>query len=142
MKFVDANVLLYAVNEAEPRSDEAREWLDGSLSRGETVAFSWVALLAFLRLSTKVGLFPRPLAVEDALAQVRAWIAQASAVVAEPTARHADVLAGLLGAAGTGGNIVNDAHLAALSIEHYGTVVTYDNDFTRFPGVRVERPGS
>jgi uncharacterized protein len=137
---VDANVLLYAVNSAADRHREARSWLDGALSGGVTVGFSWIVLLAFLRLSTKVGLFPHPLPVEGALERVRAWLAQPTSVVLEPTPRHLDVLAGLMSATGTGGNLTSDAHLAALAIEHRATVVTYDPDFGRFPGVAWQVP--
>lgn len=142
MNIVDANVLLYAVNESAGRHHEARGWLDGALAGGSTVGFSWVSVLAFVRLSTKVGLFPSPLPVDGALDRIRAWLGQPTSVVLEPTARHLDVLAGLLGAVGTGGNITNDAHLAALAIEHRGEVVTYDSDFGRFPGVAWRSPAA
>jgi uncharacterized protein len=138
---VDANVLLYAVNSSAERHGEARAWLDRSLSGADTVGFSWIVLLAFLRLSTKVGLFPSPLPVDAALQRVRAWLAQPPAVLLEPTPRHLDVLAGLLGGTGTGGNLTSDAHLAALALEHRATVVTYDADFGRFPGVAWTGPG-
>lgn len=140
MKLVDANILLYAVNEDAPHHQDSREWLDDALSGAATVGFSWIALLAFVRLSTKVGLFPTPLAVEEALDRVDAWLAQPAALVVEPTARHASLLAELLGTVGVGGNLVNDAHLAALAIEHRGDVVSYDNDFSRFPAVAWEVP--
>lgn len=140
MKVVDANVLIYAVNRSDRMHEPSRSWLDGSLAAGTTVGFSWVVLLAFLRLTTKVGLFPTPLAVDQATAQVRAWLAQPAAVVLEPTPRHVDVLAGLLVDRGTGGNLTSDAHLAALALEHDGTVVTWDGDLGRFPGVSWERP--
>lgn len=140
MKLPDANVLLYAVNSADPRHAEARGWLDAALAGQETVGFAWIVLLAFLRLATKVGLFPRPLDPEGAVARVRAWTAQPASVIVTPTPRHLDVVAGLLAATGTGGNLVNDAHLAALALEHGATVVTYDSDFGRFSGVRWEPP--
>jgi toxin-antitoxin system PIN domain toxin len=140
MKLVDANILLYAVNEDAPHHESARTWLDGALSGEASVGFSWVAVLAFLRLATKVGLFPAPLHADEALDRVDAWLAQPAAVVVEPVARHAAVLRELLAVAGTGGNLVNDAHLAALAIEHRAEIVSYDNDFGRFPGVRWEMP--
>ncbi len=142
MKLVDANVLLYAVNEADPKHERSRTWLDAALSGRETIGFSWVVLLAFLRLTTRAGLFPRPLAVDDALAVVADWLAQPTAVVVEPTPRHPGVLGGLLHEVGAGGNLVADAHLATLALEHRATVVTYDGDFRRFAGVSSQPPPS
>lgn len=140
MQLVDANVLLYAVNASDPKHEESRSWLDGALVGREPVGFAWVVVLAFLRLATRTGLFPNPLPVDNAVAQVRAWLDQPPSVVVEPTPRHAAVLAGLLTQMGTGGNLVNDAHLAALAIEHAATIVSYDIDFTRFQGVTCRPP--
>ncbi len=140
MKLIDANVLLYAVNSDTRHHERARRWLDGALSGNDTVAFSWVAILAFLRLATKVGLFPRPLTVDDAMDRVDAWLAAAPAVVIEPTATHARIVRDLLASVGTGGNLVSDAHLAALAIEHRCGIVSFDNDFSRFAGVEWVEP--
>lgn len=142
MNIVDANVLLYAVNASTDRHDEARSWLDGQLTGRSSVGFSWLALLAFLRLSTRPGLFPSPLPVEGAIDRVGEWLAQPTSVVLEPTAQHWQVLRNLLLSTGTGGNLTSDAHLAALAIEHRGTVVTYDSDFGRFPGVNWHPPSA
>lgn len=142
MKLVDANVLLYAVNESADHHREARAWLDGALSGEATVGFAWIALLAFLRLSTKVDLFPSPLSVDQAMARVDAWLDAPPAVVLEPTVSHPQVLRALLADLGTGGNLVSDAHLAALAVEHRCVVVSYDHDFARFPGVTWERPST
>ncbi|MFZ5870228.1 MAG: type II toxin-antitoxin system VapC family toxin [Actinomycetota bacterium] len=140
MKLVDANVLLYAVNEDAEHHATARGWVDEALSGGATVGFAWVPLLAFLRLSTRHGLFPRPLALHDALAAVDDWLTAPAAEIVHPTPRHPLVLRRLLEAVGPGANLVNDAHLAALALEHHAEVVSYDNDFARFPGVVWERP--
>lgn len=140
MKLVDANVLLYAVNEDADHHDAARTWLDAALSGQETVAFAWVALLAFVRLTTKDGLFPRPLTVSEAMSRVDAWLAAGPAVVVGPTSDHAHVLHRLLSDVGTGGNLVNDAHLAALALQHRCDIASFDNDFDRFEGVEWFRP--
>jgi toxin-antitoxin system PIN domain toxin len=142
VRLVDANVLIYAVNAASAHHEPSRAWLDEAVGGREPVGFAWTVLLAFLRLSTHPSVFARPLTPDEATGIVRAWLAQPAAVIVEPTARHADVLAGLLAEAGTAGNLVNDAHLAALAIEHAATVTTFDADFGRFPGVRWERPGA
>lgn len=140
MILVDANVLLYAVNEDADHHADARGWFEAALNGREPVGFGWLVLLAFMRLSTKVGLFPDPLSVGAAVAHVEAWLAQPPSVVLEPTPRHLQVLAGLLKQTGTGGNLVSDAHLAALAVEHAAVVITYDNDFGRFDGVDWRPP--
>lgn len=140
MKVVDANVLLYAFNTDASRHAEAKAWLDSALSGGATVGFAWIVNLAFLRLTTKAGLFAAPTTPEVASNQLTEWLAQPSAQVVQPTARHAAVLARLLTETPATGNMVSDAHLAALAIEHRATIVSYDDDFDRFSGVRWERP--
>ena len=140
MHLVDANVLLYAVNADAVHHDRSRRWLDDALSGADTVAFAWIALLAFVRLSTKVGLFPAPLSVDAAMDRVDAWIGAAPAVLLEPAPDHAQVVRRLLVDVGVGGNLVNDAHLAALAIEHRCDIVSFDNDFSRFPDVTWSLP--
>ena len=68
MKLVNANVLLYAVNRDAPRHAPARDWLDDALNGGARVAFCWVVLLAFLRLSTNGRIFDEPLSADEAIA--------------------------------------------------------------------------
>lgn len=141
MQLVDANVLLYAVNPTSPQHATARGWLDRALSEREPVGFAWTVLLAFLRLATSASVFPRPLAIAEAIAVTRDWVSQPSALAVEPSARHLDVLGGLLEESGTAGNLVADAHLAALAVEYDATLVSFDADFGRYRGVRWQRPG-
>jgi toxin-antitoxin system PIN domain toxin len=140
VKVVDSNVLLYARNVEAEHHDASRRWMERELDGADTVGFSWVALLAFVRIATKVGLFANPLSVTEAIEQVQSWLDRPNAVLLEPTARHFHVVAGLLGEVGTGGNLTTDAHIATLAIEHHGEVISWDNDFGRFPGVRWSRP--
>ena len=95
MNLVDANVLLYAVNEDAEHHDRSRRWLDGELSGAGVVAFSWIVLLAFVRLSTKVALFPAPLGVAEAMDRVDAWLGAPGATVVSPTPHHAGILPGV-----------------------------------------------
>lgn len=136
----DANVLLYAVNEDAALHARARGWLETALSGTEPVAFSWVALLAFVRLSTRPAPWAAPLSISDALDIVTDWLDQPSAVVVEPTERHARLLKQLLEPLGAGGNLSSDAHLAALAIEHGARLCSFDRDFARFQGVRWFEP--
>jgi len=140
VQLVDANVLLYAVNEDAPPHSAARDWLDGALGGAETVGFAWIVLLAFLRLATHAAVFPHPLTVEAAVEAVDGWLAQPAAVVVQPTPRHLAVLRGLLAETGPAANLVNDAHLAALALEHGAGIVSFDRDFGRFAGIRWSPP--
>jgi uncharacterized protein len=141
MLIVDANVLLHAVNARAREHPIARRFLERALPGPEVVGLAWITLLAFLRLATHPAIFPRPLAADQAVATVNAWLDGPGSVTVEPTRRHLPLLAGLLRDAGTAGNLVNDAHLAALALEHDATVVSFDRDFGRFEGVRWRPPG-
>lgn len=132
MRTLDVNVLLYAINQDCAQHEAARNWLEASFSRPQGVGFAWAALLGFLRLATKPGIFAQPLPVDLALAVVDAWLNHPTACVLEATDRHA----GILGGAGAGGNLVSDAHLAALTIEHGAELGSFDRDFGRFAGLR------
>ena len=128
----DANTLLYAANRSASQHASAVRALQEGYQSPRGVGFAWMALLAFLRLSTRSGIFPHPLHVEDALRVVAHWLDHPAAWVLNPGERHAEILARLLMAAGTAGNLTSDAHLAALAIEHDATIITYDRDFARF----------
>lgn len=140
MKLVDANVLLYAVNPDAAEHRVAKNWLDNALSGGAPVGFTWLVLLAFVRITTHPRIFERPMTHEQAMGQVTAWLEAAPATILQPKATHAATLAQMLSALDTGGKLTNDAHLAAIAAEHRASIVSFDSDFSRFPGVRWERP--
>lgn len=137
---VDANVLLYAVDRSAPWHAEAKAWLDRALSGSGTIVFPWVCRLAFLRISTHSGIFPNPLKIEQALDVIEAWLSRPNVVVPGPGRAHLDSLRSSLAETGSGDNLVNDAHIAAIARDADAVVVTFDADFGRFPGVRWQRP--
>jgi toxin-antitoxin system PIN domain toxin len=140
MKIVDSNVLLNAMNEELSHHRSARAWLEAALSGREAIGFAWISLVAFLRIGTRSGVFRDRFSISDAFDLVQEWLAARPAIVVHPTVRHFEIVRGLLEPIGSGGNLVNDAHLAALAVEHAATVVTFDRDFGRFRGVRLEEP--
>jgi toxin-antitoxin system PIN domain toxin len=142
MKLPDTNVLVYAVNVAAPQHRKATAWLKSAFDSAPGVALSWMALVGFVRLTTRPGVLSRPLAVEDALTVMNHWLGTPGAQVVHPGPRHAMLLGRLLLAAGTAGNLTSDAHLAALALEHGATVGTFDRDFRRFAGLDVELLGA
>jgi uncharacterized protein len=116
------------------------EWLERSLSGRRNVGLAGAVLLACTRIATDPAIYSNAMSVDDATAQVQSWLGAPAAVAVEPTARHAEVLRGLLVETGTAGNLTTDAHLAALAIEHGADLVSYDRDFGRFQGLRHRLP--
>lgn len=135
MKLLDVNLLIYAVDEESARFERAHPWVEGVLGGNGTVGLPWAVLLAFVRLTTKPQVMTAPLTSDEALDYVDGWLARPNTVVVHPTDRHAAVLRGLLRPLGTAGNLVTDAHLAALAIEHGAELNSCDSDFSRFTGL-------
>ena len=140
MKLVDANVLLYADNEDAEHHAVSNQWLTEALSGVETLMVPWVNVLSYLRISTNPTAQTHPNSVEESLNFIGTVLSAPPVINGEPDHRHLDRMADLLAATGRGGNLVNDAHLGALALQYDATVISYDNDFGRFPGVRWERP--
>jgi toxin-antitoxin system PIN domain toxin len=137
---LDANLLIYAHVRTFQQHAAARQWLDQQLSGTARVGLPWSSLLAFLRIVTNARLFERPEPLEDAWKQVRAWLAAEPAWIPGPTDRHADVLGQVLAASGAQANLIPDAHLAALAIEHGLTLCSTDGDFARFGALKWSNP--
>jgi len=140
MKIVDLNVVLYAVNSDAQHHQGIRAWWESALSDDETVGLPWVVLLGFLRLATSARIFPHPLAPDTAAAKLDAWLAHDNVRVIRERDNHWEQLKALLHHSGTAGNLTIDAHLAALALTHDAVLVSCDNDFARFKGLRWENP--
>lgn len=136
----DANLLIYSTNERASLNREAKRWLESILSSGEPVGFAWNVLLAFIRLSTRPGMFEKPLNANVALDQVDDWISQPATTVIHPGPRHTEIMRSLLSPLGVAGDLTSDAHLAALAIEHDAELCSADSDFARFAGLRWRNP--
>lgn len=140
MILLDANLLIYAHVRSFPQHAPARDWLDAQLGGGGPVGLPWPSLLAFLRIVTNPRVFERPEPMADAWRQVRAWLDAEVVWVPQPTDRHCGVLGTLLADAGMQANLVPDAHLAALAIEHGLLLCSTDGDFGRFTELRWQNP--
>jgi len=136
---VDADLLVYAHVADVPEHGAARDWLDAQLSGRQRVGLPWQSLLAFVRLVTNPRVFPHAETVPDAWAQVEDWLESAPAWIPIATDRHRHVFRTLVPAINRA-NLVPDAHLAALAIEHGLLLVSTDGDFARFPGLRWDNP--
>ena len=137
---VDGDILIYAHVRSTPQHERAREWLDDQLNGAAPVGLPWPSLLAFLRLVTNPRVFDQPEPVALAWGQVLAWLGCETVWVPGPGERHAELLGELLAQPGIHANLVPDAHLAALALEHGLTLYSTDGDFARFPRLRWSNP--
>ena len=140
MRLIDANLLIHAHVDSFPQHLRAREWLDAMLNGTARCGLPWASLLAFVRLVSNPRVFARPESVADAWRQVEEWLDCPAVWVPLPTARHREILAGLLSEGALRASLAPDAHLAALAIEHGLVLCSTDGDFARFPGLRWENP--
>ena len=137
---VDANLLLFAVDSDSPWHRRAADWLTTQLNGEHRVGIPWESLGAFVRIATHPRASDRPLQPDDAWAFVEEWLAVPTVWIPQPTDAHADVLGSLVRRYRLAGNLVPDAHLAALAIEHGLEVCSADSDFARFTEVRWRNP--
>lgn len=140
MIIVDSNLLIYAYHAKASEHERARHWLEETMRAQEPVGLAWVAILAFIRLTTSARLMEKPLSRERACRAVDDWLEQASVEIVQPTPRHWTLFKELVLVGQASGNLGTDAHLAALTIEHGATLCTTDRDFSRFPGLKFVNP--
>jgi toxin-antitoxin system PIN domain toxin len=140
MILVDANLLLYARLSSFTEHQRARNWLDAQLNGPAPVGLPWQSLTAFLRIAINPRVFTQPMEVAEAWKQVEEWLACSPAWIPTPTAAHAGILGQLVGNTSMTPNLVGDAHLAALAIEHGLTLCSADGDFARFQNLRWSNP--
>ena len=139
MLLLDANLLIYAVSADLPEHAAARAWLDDQLNGTDRVGLPWHSLLAFLRITSNPRVLERPLPLRDGWDVVAAWLGLPTTWIPGPGERHAEILGELLPAARSH-DLVADAHLCAIAVEHGLTVASSDGDFARFETVRWDNP--
>ncbi len=137
---VDANVLLYAVDETARHHNLARGFLEEHLNGQVRVGLPWQSLSAFLRIATHPRVMAAPLSAGAAATHVDDWITAPASWLPETSAATWTIFRKLLDDHDTTGNLVTDAQLAALAIQYGVPVVSADTDFARFPEVAWVNP--
>lgn len=136
----DVNVLLYAFREESERHAEYRSWLESALGGSERVALFEPVLASVLRIATHPAIFRTPTPRRATEAFLDACLAAPSAQPVRAELRHWELFRELCTRADCRGNLVQDAYLAAVALEHNCTFVTTDRHFTKFPRLRWQHP--
>jgi toxin-antitoxin system PIN domain toxin len=137
---VDANLLLYAVDADSRFHDAARTWLEEVLNGPRRIGLPWTSLTAFVRIATNARALEHPLQPAEAWQLVEAWLDAPAAWIPEPTSGHREILGRLIAELDLRGNLVSDAVLATLCIEHGLVMVSADSDFARFTEITWLNP--
>lgn len=136
----DANIWLNALNQSSRDHAVCRQWLDQATSAGQDLLVNDLTECALLRIGTHPHLGISTPTV--ALAFHKALLDYPQTRRCSPADRHHQILSGFLTDLGLVGNDVNDAWLAALAVEHRATLVSLDEGFSRFPGLRWHHPAA
>ncbi len=141
MRAVDTNVLVFAQVSSSAHHETAGDLLKVLAEGSLPWAIPWPCIYEFLRVVTHPKVFHPPMPIETAKAALQSLLASASLVLLSETSRHADVMEAVLGDSKASGNMVHDAHIAALCLEHgVSELITGDLDFARFRGLRILDP--
>ncbi|CNW47745.1 Conserved protein of uncharacterised function with PIN domain [Mycobacterium tuberculosis] len=140
MFLIDVNVLLAAHRGDHPNHRTVRPWFDRLLAADDPFTVQNLVWASFLRLTTNRRIFEIPSPRADAFAFVEAVNAQPHHLPTSPGPRHLVLLRKLCDEADASGDLIPDAVLGAIAVEHHCAVVSLDRDFARFASVRHIRP--
>ena len=138
---LDVNILLYASDTSSPHFERARSFIESCMVQDEIFTVGWLTVMGYLRIATHPAVFDRPLSPGEAMANIEMlrdlpqvrflseeegfWNAYRTTTAEVPTR----------------GNLVPDAHLAALLRQHgVKTLYTHDRDFLKFSFLEVRDP--
>lgn len=138
---VDVNVLLYASDQASPLNDQAVRFLESRAQDPELFCVAWATLMGYLRISTHPGIFSSPLSPDEALGNLESLLNLPRVKVLTELEGFLEVYREVTGQFPVRGNLVPDAHLAALLRQHdVRMIYTTDTDFKKFAFLKVRNP--
>lgn len=137
---VDSNLLIYAVDESSPFHDPAKAWLEDALNGPQRIGLPWQTTAGFLRITTNARAVAAPLSSPEAWRHVDEWLSEPNTWVPVPGPGYGEILGGLICELHLTANLIPDAALAALCIEHGLAMVSADSDFARFRQIRWINP--
>lgn len=140
MQLLDVNVVVAAHRRDHPHHAGVRPWFDRLVGGQEPFTVPTIVWGSFLRLVTHRRVFEVPTPLAKAFAFIDATCAQPHHLHTSPGSRHLTLLRRLCEEADAAGDLVPDAVIAAVALEHGCEVVTLDRDFARFSSVRHLRP--
>ncbi len=138
---IDANVLLFASDRTSDRHAVAREFLDSCISSPEVLCLTWPTIMAYLRIATHPSIFAAPLTPDEAVGNVQALLELPQARVVSERDGFMDAYLHVTSGTAVRGNLVPDAHVAALLFQNgVRTMYSNDRDLRKFEVLDVRDP--
>jgi toxin-antitoxin system PIN domain toxin len=138
---VDANVLLFASDRTSDRHAVARDFLDTCAASPEVLCLTWPTIMAYLRIATHPSIFAAPLTPDEAVGNVQALLELPQARVVSECDRFMEAYLHVTGNTTVRGNLVPDAHIAAILFQNgVRTVYSNDRDLRKFEVLDVRDP--
>lgn len=140
---IDVNILLYASDRTSPQHAAAAEFLQRRADDSEVFYLTWPVLMSYLRIATHPHIFREPLSPRDALGNIEALLSLPQVRLLHEEEGFLQVYRAVTDDLAARGNLVPDAHLAALLRQHHvRRLYTNDADFKKFDSLDVRNPFS
>ncbi len=138
---IDTNILVYARRAETPHHRPAVRLLEGLAHGHSPWALPWVCVYEFLRVVTHPKVFHPPTDLDTALDDLQSLLECPSLVLLGEGPAHATAMRQAITSSRASGNLVHDAHIAALLLDHgVRELWTADRDFSRFPALKIRHP--
>jgi toxin-antitoxin system PIN domain toxin len=138
---IDVNILLYASDQSCPQHADASAFLQSCASDAQVFCLAWVTVMSYLRMATHPRIFAQPLSHADAASNIEALMALPHCRVIGEHDGFWKSYREITGDVPARGNLVPDAHLAAVLRQNgVATLYTHDRDFRKFAFLDVRDP--
>ncbi len=138
---LDVNILLYASDSGSPYHRKARSFLEECMQGRELFCLAWPTVMGYLRIATHPSIFAEPLSPAEAMANIGSLMSLPHTRFLSEEDGFWDVYRELTEELPIRGNLVPDAHLAALLSRHgIKRLYSHDRDFLKFAFLDVRDP--
>jgi toxin-antitoxin system PIN domain toxin len=138
---LDVNILLYASDSDSPYHERAKAFLETCMQQAELFCLGWPTVMGYLRIATHPSVFDHPLTPAEATANIETLLKLPHTRFLAEEEGFWDRYRELTAEVPTRGNLVPDAHLAALLRQHgVRKLYTHDRDFLKFSFLDVHDP--
>ena len=138
---VDANILVYAHRREAPQHRRATEAILDLVNAPALWAIAWACVHEFLSVVTNAKAMRTPTPLDQAFAQIEAWLSGGNLLLLNEGPNHMAILRDLAASGGIRGGQFHDARIAAICLQHgVSELWTVDRDFSHFPALKTRNP--